>query len=85
MNPAVAKRANSQKLDCWLNVLESYTRPQVPTIRSASEIDFAIGFRGPHLVTMQASKLSLMPEGLEEGLISRDLADLMDFIFADVQ
>jgi putative heme-binding domain-containing protein len=37
------------------------------------------------IATMQASRLSLMPEGLEEGLTSRDLADLMDFIFADVQ
>ena len=37
------------------------------------------------IAKMQASKLSLMPEGLEEGLTSRDLADLMDFIFADVQ
>ena len=37
------------------------------------------------IATMQASKLSLMPEGLEEGLTSRDLADLMDFIFADFQ
>jgi putative heme-binding domain-containing protein len=33
--------------------------------------------------TMQASKLSLMPEGLEEGMTNQDLADLMDFIFAD--
>jgi putative heme-binding domain-containing protein len=37
------------------------------------------------IAKMQASKLSLMPEGLEEGLTSRDLADLMDFIFADNQ
>ena len=37
------------------------------------------------IAQMQASKLSLMPEGLEEGLTSRDLADLMDFIFGDVQ
>jgi len=36
------------------------------------------------IAKMQASKLSLMPEGLEEGLTSRDLADLMDFIFADI-
>jgi hypothetical protein len=32
---------------------------------------------------MQASKLSLMPEGLEEGLTNQDLADLVDFIFSD--
>jgi hypothetical protein len=33
---------------------------------------------------MQASKLSLMPEGLEEGLTNQDLADLVDFIVADI-
>jgi putative membrane-bound dehydrogenase-like protein len=33
------------------------------------------------IAKMQASKLSLMPEGLEEGLTSQDLADLMEFVF----
>jgi hypothetical protein len=33
---------------------------------------------------MQASKLSLMPEGLEEGLTHQDLADLLEVIFAAV-
>ena len=37
------------------------------------------------IAKMQASKLSLMPEGLEEGLANQDLADLVDFIVADVQ
>jgi putative heme-binding domain-containing protein len=32
------------------------------------------------IVEMQASRLSLMPEGLEEGLTNQDLADLLDFI-----
>jgi putative membrane-bound dehydrogenase-like protein len=36
------------------------------------------------IAKMQASRLSLMPEGLEEGLTHQDLADLVDFIFADV-
>ena len=35
------------------------------------------------IAKMQASKLSLMPEGLEEGLTHQDLADLVHFIFAD--
>ena len=35
------------------------------------------------IANMQASRLSLMPEGLEEGLSEQDLADLVDFIFAD--
>ena len=34
------------------------------------------------IAKMQASRLSLMPEGLEEGLTNQDLADLVDFIFA---
>jgi putative heme-binding domain-containing protein len=37
------------------------------------------------IAEMQASRLSLMPEGLEEGLIEQDLADLLDFIFGGVQ
>jgi len=36
------------------------------------------------IAKMQASKLSLMPEGLEEGLTSQDLADLLDFIFTAI-
>jgi putative heme-binding domain-containing protein len=35
------------------------------------------------ITKMQASKLSLMPEGLEEGLTNQELADLVDFIFTD--
>jgi putative membrane-bound dehydrogenase-like protein len=35
------------------------------------------------IAKMQALKLSLMPEGLEEGLTNQDLADLVDFIFAN--
>jgi len=35
------------------------------------------------IANMQSSKLSLMPEGLEEGLTDQDLADLVSFIFAD--
>jgi hypothetical protein len=34
------------------------------------------------IARIQASKLSLMPEGLEEGMIHQDFADLVDFIFA---
>ena len=36
------------------------------------------------IAKMQAQSTSLMPEGLEEGLTSQDLADLLDFIFADI-
>jgi len=36
------------------------------------------------ITKMQASRQSLMPEGLEEGLTQQDLADLVEFIFADI-
>jgi len=36
------------------------------------------------IAKMQAQRTSLMPEGLEEGLTQQDLADLVDFIFAEV-
>jgi len=35
------------------------------------------------IAKMQAQRTSLMPEGLEEGLTHQNLADLLDFIFAD--
>ena len=34
------------------------------------------------IVAMRASRLSLMPEGLEEGLTQQDLADLLDFLMS---
>lgn len=40
---------------------------------------FADGLHWP------SARLSLMPEGLEEGLTHQDLADLVDFIFADIR
>jgi putative heme-binding domain-containing protein len=36
------------------------------------------------IAKMQASRQSLMPEGLEEGLTHQNLADLVDFIFTDI-
>ena len=33
---------------------------------------------------MQASRLSLMPEGLEEGLTPENMADLLDYIISDL-
>lgn len=37
------------------------------------------------IAKMQASRVSLMPEGLEEGLSNQDMADLVGFIFTDLQ
>src|SRR5206468_3219243 len=36
------------------------------------------------IAKMQTSRFSLMPEGLEEGLTSGDLADLLEFISAEI-
>jgi len=52
------------------------------TVRQPQGIDVIVA--RAQIATMKASTLSLMPEGLEEGLNSQDLADLMDFIFADI-
>jgi putative heme-binding domain-containing protein len=35
------------------------------------------------IAKMQASRLSLMPEGLEEGMTNQDMADLVEFVFAE--
>src|SRR6266481_1478895 len=52
------------------------------TVRQPFGIETIVA-RG-QIAKMQASKLSLMPGGLEEGLTSQDLADLLDFIFTAI-
>ena len=37
------------------------------------------------LSSLRWSSTLLMPEGLEEGLTHQDLADLVEFVFADVR
>jgi putative membrane-bound dehydrogenase-like protein len=49
------------------------------TVRQPLGVEIAVS--RSQIAKMQASKLSLMPEGLEEGLAHQDLADLIDFIF----
>jgi putative membrane-bound dehydrogenase-like protein len=51
------------------------------TVRQPLGIEVVVG--RSQIAKMQASRLSLMPEGLEEGLTNQDLADLVDFIFAE--
>jgi putative heme-binding domain-containing protein len=53
------------------------------TIRQPLGIEVVVA--RAQIARMQASKLSLMPEGLEEGLTNQDLADLVDFIFTDIR
>lgn len=53
------------------------------TIRQPSGVEAVVA--RSQIATMKASTLSLMPEGLEEGLGQQDIADLVDFIFANSQ
>ncbi len=52
------------------------------TVRQLLGIEVVVA-RG-QIARMQASKLSLMPEGLEEGLSSQDIADLVEYVISDV-
>ncbi|HUS36040.1 MAG TPA: PVC-type heme-binding CxxCH protein [Verrucomicrobiae bacterium] len=50
------------------------------TVRQPFGIETAVA--RTQISKLQASKLSLMPEGLEEGLTAQSIADLIDFLFA---
>jgi putative heme-binding domain-containing protein len=67
---------------------ESYTGLIVNETAGSVTVRQALGAEAvvarTQIAKMQASKLSLMPEGLEEGLTGRDLADLMEFVFTDI-
>jgi len=52
------------------------------TVRQPLGIDVVVP--RSQIAKMRASRLSLMPEGVEEGLTQQDLADLVDFIFSNV-
>jgi len=52
------------------------------TVRQPLAVDVVVA--RSQIAKMQASRLSLMPEGLEEGLTNQDLADLVEFVFANV-
>jgi len=51
------------------------------TVRQAFGVETVVA--RAQIASMHASRLSLMPEGLEEGLTNQDLADLLDLIFAE--
>jgi putative membrane-bound dehydrogenase-like protein len=51
------------------------------TLRQALGLEVVVA--RSQLAQMQASRLSLMPEGLEEGLSHQEMADLIEFVFAD--
>jgi len=68
--------------DSYTGIIVNETANSV-TVRQPLAIEVVVP--RSQIAKMQASKLSLMPEGLEEGLANQDLADLVDFIVADVQ
>jgi putative heme-binding domain-containing protein len=68
--------------DSYAGLVVNETASSV-TIRQALGIETVVA--RAQIARMQASKLSLMPEGLEEGLSPQDLADLVGFIFSDSQ
>jgi putative heme-binding domain-containing protein len=68
--------------DSYTGIIVNETASSV-TVRQPLGIDVVIP--RSQIAKMQAQRTSLMPEGLEEGLTRRDLADLVEFIFSDVR
>jgi len=66
--------------DSYTGLIVNETASSV-TVRQSLGIDAVVP--RAQIARMQASRLSLMPEGLEEGLTQQDVADLVDFIFAE--
>jgi putative heme-binding domain-containing protein len=65
--------------DSYAGLIVNETASSV-TVRQSLGVEVVVP--RSQIANMQASRLSLMPEGLEEGLTNQDLADLVDFIFA---
>ena len=72
---------DTQEGDSYAGLVVNETASSV-TVRQPLGIEVVVP--RSQIAKMQASRLSLMPEGLEEGLTHQDLADLLDFILADV-
>src|SRR5207244_9985021 len=72
---------HTQNGDSYTGVIVNETAGNV-TVRQPLGIEVVVP--RSQIAKMQASGQSLMPEGLEEGLTPQDMADLVDFIFADI-
>ncbi|HKQ36720.1 MAG TPA: HEAT repeat domain-containing protein, partial [Verrucomicrobiae bacterium] len=70
----------TKEADSYAGLIVNETAGSI-TIRQPFGVETVVA-RG-QIATMKASKLSLMPEGLEEGLGQQDMADLMDFILTE--
>jgi putative heme-binding domain-containing protein len=66
--------------DSYTGLIVDETATSV-TVRQALGVETVVS--RSQIAKMQSSRLSLMPEGLEEGLTNQDLADLVSFIFAN--
>jgi putative heme-binding domain-containing protein len=73
---------DTQEGDSYAGLIVNETASSV-TVRQPLGIEVVVP--RSQIAKMQASRQSLMPEGLEEGLTHQDLADLVDFIFAEVR
>ncbi|HKS37132.1 MAG TPA: hypothetical protein VJW76_08085 [Verrucomicrobiae bacterium] len=71
---------DTQEGDSYTGLIVNETAGSV-TVRQPLGIEVVVP--RSQIAKIQASRLSLMPEGLEDGLTQQDLADLVDFIFAD--
>ena len=65
--------------DSYTGLIVNETASSV-TVRQPLSVETVVA--RAQIATMQASRLSLMPEGLEEGLTSQDMSDLADFVFS---
>jgi putative heme-binding domain-containing protein len=72
---------DTQEGDSYAGLIVNETASSV-TVRQPLGLEVVVP--RSQIAKMQASRLSLMPEGLEEGLTQQDLADLVYFIFADI-
>jgi len=75
-----AYAVDTREGDSYAGLIVNETASSV-TVRQSLGIEVVVP--RSQIAKMQASRLSLMPEGLEEGLTSQDLADLLDFLLSD--
>jgi putative heme-binding domain-containing protein len=68
--------------DSQVGVIASETASSV-TLRMALGMEVVLG--RDEIKSMRSAGLSMMPEGLEEGMKAQDLADLMDYVITAVK
>ncbi len=71
----------TREADSYAGLIVNETAGSV-TIRQPFGLEAVVA--RAQIAKMQASRLSLMPEGLEEGLTPENMADLLDYIISDL-